>query len=127
MRKISSKSALVADCYEGYIIDLVKAVTEVAGLNYTLHDTSSYRTLVNDLVDDKLDLVVADIIITKERLMMIDFSLPFMTAGLTIIMKKPSVTDPDPFSFLSPFSSSIWLYILAAYVVASFLLAAVSR
>ena len=126
--KGSSESEVAKNQYEGYLIDLVEAVTEVAGLNHTLHtNTPSYDTLVQDVVDNKTDIIVADLTISEERLEKIDFSMPFMTAGVTIIMRKPSISDRAPFSFLKPFSLSIWLYILAAYVVVSCLLAAVSR
>ena len=126
--KESSESEVAKDQYEGYLMDLVEAVTEVAGLNHTLHiNTPRYDTLVQDLVDNKTDILIADLTISQERLEKIDFSMPFMTAGVTIIMRKPSISDRAPFSFLKPFSLSIWLYILAAYVVVSCLLAAVSR
>ena len=126
--KESSESELAKDQYEGYLMDLVEAVAEVAGLNHTLYiNTPSYDTLVQDLVDNKTDIIVADLTISEERLEKIDFSMPFMTGGLTIIMRKPSISDQAPFSFLKPFTCSIWLYILAAYVVVSCLLSAVSR
>ena len=126
--KESSESELAKDQYEGYLMDLADVVAEVAGLNHTLHiNTSSYATLVQDLVDNKTDIIIADLTISEERTEIIDFSIPFMTAGLTILMKKPSITDPAPFSFMKPFSLSIWLYILAAYVAVSCTLAAITR
>ena len=126
--KDSSESELVKDQYEGYIMDLVEAVAEVASLDHTLHiNALTYDMLVQDLVDNKTDIIVADLTIKEERLEKIDFSMPFMAAGLTIIMRKPSISDRAPFSFLKPFSLSIWLYILTAYVVVSCLMAAISR
>ena len=125
MARDSSSSAPVKERYEGYIIDLVDAVTEAADLNYTLHD--NYEDLFQGLIDNKIDLVVADLTMTTERAEIIDFSIPFMTVGLSILTKKPSIKDPAPFSFLSPFSVSIWLSILLAYVAVSCLLTLVSR
>ena len=125
MARDSSSSAPVKERYEGYIIDLVDAVTEAADLNYTLHD--NYEDLFQGLIDNKIDLVVADLTMTTERAEIIDFSIPFMTVGLSILTKKPSIKDPAPFSFLSPFSVSIWLSILLAYVAVSCLLSLVSR
>ena len=88
--KDSSESELVKDQYEGYIMDLVEAVAEVAILDNTLHiDALTYDILVQDLVDNKTDIIVADLTIKEERLEKIDFSMPFMAAGLTIIMRKP--------------------------------------
>ena len=126
MARDSSSSAPVKERYEGYIIDLVDAVTEAADLNFTLHE-SNYEDLFQGLIDNKIDLVVADMTMTTERAEIIDFSIPFMTVGLSILTKKPSIKDPAPFSFLSPFSVSIWLSILLAYVAVSCLLSLVSR
>merc|ERR1711892_348992 len=124
----SLESDLLKHKYEGYIMDLVEAVSDAAGLDYTLNDKSTnYNSLIQDLIDNKTDLAVADMTISEERMDIIDFSLPFMTVGLTAIMKKPSIKDPSLFSFLSPFSANIWVFILAAYVAVSFLLTAVSR
>ena len=127
MAKESSKSSLVHEKYEGYIMDLVIAVADAADLNYTLHFTSGYNDLIQNLIDDQLDLVIADLTVTNNRADKIDFSIPFMTSGIAILMRKPSITDPDPFSFLKPFSISIWLGILSAYVVVSCSLCLLTR
>ena len=70
MAKQSIESDSVSDNYEGYIIDLVDTVAKTAELNYTIHlsDTTSYNDLVQDLVENRTDLVVAHLSITEERL-----------------------------------------------------------
>jgi ABC-type amino acid transport substrate-binding protein len=42
------------------------------------------------LLDQKADLVVADITITYEREQGVDFTMPFMNLGVTILYKKPN-------------------------------------
>ena len=41
-------------------------------------------------MDQKADLVVADITITYEREQGVDFTMPFMNLGVTILYKKPN-------------------------------------
>ena len=128
LKSKKSVSNSTKDKYEGYIVDLVDAVSEIAGLDYTLNDeNANYSAMVSDLVENKTDLVVADFSMTEERANIIDFSIPFLTGGLTIVMKKPSKSDPAPFSFMSPFSVPIWVLILSAYVTVSCILAVVTR
>ena len=43
-----------------------------------------------ELLDQKADLVVADITITYEREQGVDFTMPFMNLGVTILYKKPN-------------------------------------
>ena len=127
MEKESVESDMVKEKYEGYIIDLVEAVVEAAGFDYILDErNSNYDSMIEALVNNVTDIVAAALTISEGRLDKIDFSIPFMSAGLTAIMKKPSLKDPFLFSFLSPFSLSVWLMILVAYITVSCLLAAIS-
>ena len=127
MEKDSVESDMAMNKYEGYIIDLVEAVAEEAGLEYILDDNNSiFDSLIEGLVNNVTDIAAADLTISEGRLEKIDFSVPFMSVGLTAIMKKPSLKDNFLFSFLSPFSLSVWLLILVAYITVSCLLAAIS-
>ena len=79
------------------------------------------------LQEQKADLVVADITITYEREQGVDFTMPFMNLGVTILYKKPTKKDPNLFSFLSPLSFDVWIYIITAYLAVSLLLFTISR
>ena len=83
--------------------------------------------MIGELQSQKADLVVADITITYEREQGVDFTMPFMNLGVTILYKKPSKKDPNLFSFLSPLSVDVWIYIITAYLAVSLLLATISR
>lgn len=58
---------------------------------------------------------------------MIDFTVPYMYIGISILFKKPEKEDPSLFSFLAPLSLDVWLYMLAAYVGVSLMLWILSR
>ena len=87
-----------------------------------------FRLFVTTLLQaQKADLVVADITITYEREQGVDFTMPFMNLGVTILYKKPTKKDPNLFSFLSPLSFDVWIYIITAYLAVSLLLFTISR
>ena len=50
-----------------------------------------------------------------------------MNLGISILFKKPEKKNPSLFSFLSPLSLEIWVYVVAAYLLVSFMLFVVAR
>lgn len=75
----------------------------------------------------KADLAVAGMSITYKREKVIDFTKPFLNLGITILYKRPHKKPPKLFSFLSPLTSEVWVYIIAAYLVVSFMLYIIAR
>ena len=49
--------------------------------------------------------------------MVVDFTKPFMTLGISILYHKPMKEDPGPFSFLKPLSSEVWISIGISYIL----------
>ena len=72
------------------------------------------------------DIIAADLTINNEREETMDFSVPFMKLGNTILMRRPKELS-YMFSFLHPFSSSTWLLLLGSYALTSSLLFITSR
>lgn len=139
MLKEGSEELRGNDRYEGYSADLIKLIAKILRFNYTIkeaddgkygrfdEETGSWNGMIGELQNQKADMVVADITITSEREKVVDFTVPFMNLGITILHRKPTRKTPNPFSFLSPFVTDLWLYILTAYIVVSLLLFAISR
>ena len=75
----------------------------------------------------KADLAITDLTITYEREQAVDFSMPFMNLGISILYKKPQKKPPDLFSFLSPLSLDVWIYTATAYLGVSILLFVLAR
>jgi len=80
----------------------------------------------NELLQ-KADLAIADLTITYEREQAVDFTMPFMNLGVSILFKKPSKKPPNLFSFLSPLSLDVWIYMATAYLGVSVLLFILAR
>ncbi|KAM3965018.1 glutamate receptor ionotropic, kainate 2 [Aphomia sociella] len=125
--------------YEGFSVDLVKEIFRILReekYNYTYsfyHDedksygkynplTKKWNGLIGDLLDKKADLAVCDLTITEERKKVVDFSVPFMTLGISILFTKERVIPPQTFSFLNPYTFDVWIYTATAYCVVSMVL-----
>jgi glutamate receptor, ionotropic, invertebrate len=57
----------------------------------------------------KTDLAIADLFISYEREQAVDFTLPFMNTGISILYNKPQKQPPSLFSFLAPMSMEVWV------------------
>ena len=75
----------------------------------------------------KADLAIADLSITYEREKAVDFSNPFMNLGVSILYRKPKKQPPELFSFMHPLSLDVWIYMVFAYLIVSFLLFILAR
>lgn len=78
-------------------------------------------------VFQRADIAVAPLTITLVREEVIDFSKPFMSLGISIMIKKPQKSKPGVFSFLDPLAYEIWMCIVFAYIGVSVVLFLVSR
>ena len=72
-------------------------------------------------------MAIASMTITSERERVIEFSKPFMSLGISIMIKKPVKTIPGVFSFLNPLSKEIWVCVIFSYIGVSIVLFIVSR
>lgn len=79
------------------------------------------------LFSQRADIAVAPLTITLVREEVIDFSKPFMSLGISIMIKKPQKSKPGVFSFLDPLAYEIWMCIVFAYIGVSVVLFLVSR
>ena len=127
------------DAFEGFAIDLISEIAEILKFNYTFKwvddgaygfrnkETGEWNGLMGELLAQKADLAITDLTITYEREQAVDFSMPFMNLGISILYKKPQKKPPDLFSFLSPLSLDVWIYTAMAYLGVSILLFILAR
>ncbi|XP_071115475.1 glutamate receptor ionotropic, kainate 2-like isoform X1 [Haliotis cracherodii] len=121
--------------YEGFCVDLLDEISKRRQFNYSIRVVSTYGKLKNgewsgivrELIDRKADLGLGGMSITHGREQVIDFTKPFITLGITILYKKPTPKAPQLFSFLSPLSVEVWVYMIAAYLCVSFMLFVIAR
>lgn len=123
--------------FEGYCVDLIEEIANILGFRYELYPVANnaygslkngeWNGMIRELLDRKADMAIADLTITSGRQSAVDFTLPFMNLGISILFKKPEETPPELFSFLKPFSVEVWLYMATAFLGVSLLLYVISR
>lgn len=84
-------------------------------------------SLIRISLFQEADIAIASMTITSERERVIDFSKPFMSLGISIMIKKPVKQKPGVFSFLNPLSKEIWVCVIFSYLAVSIVLFIVSR
>ncbi|KAK9891998.1 hypothetical protein WA026_017479 [Henosepilachna vigintioctopunctata] len=128
------------DRFEGYCKDLADLIARRLGINYEIRivKDGKYGTenpdvkggwdgMVGELVRQEADLAIASMTITSERERVIDFTKPFMSLGISIMIKKPLKQQLGVFSFLNPLSKEIWVCIIFSFIGVSIVLFTVSR
>ena len=50
--------------------------------------SNSWNGLVGMVVDNEIDMIAADLTITSQRHEVLEFSVPFLSAHLTVLLKK---------------------------------------
>ncbi|XP_039544321.1 glutamate receptor 4b isoform X3 [Pimephales promelas] len=125
--------------FEGYCVDLAFEIAKHIGFKYKISivpdgkygardpETKIWNGMVGELVYGKAEIAVAPLTITLVREEVIDFSKPFMSLGISIMIKKPQKSKPGVFSFLDPLAYEIWMCIVFAYIGVSVVLFLVSR
>ena len=87
------------DKYEGYIMDLLKELSKKLECQFSVYLVSdgsygSYRNktwtgMIGDILDGKADMAAIDMTVTAIRESVVDFTVPFMHVGYSILYKKP--------------------------------------
>uniref|UniRef100_A0A0C9PM08 GRIK2_3 protein n=1 Tax=Fopius arisanus TaxID=64838 RepID=A0A0C9PM08_9HYME len=119
--------------FEGYAIDLIEELSQLLKFTYAFElvpdgeygredpDTRQWSGLIGRLLRREADLAICDLTITKARESAVDFTMPFMDLGISILFAKSEDKEPELWSFLSPFSADVWMYMTTAYVLTSVL------
>ncbi|XP_023178758.1 glutamate receptor 1 isoform X6 [Drosophila hydei] len=141
MHKASYGQQLVGnERFEGYCKDMAELIATRLGIKFELRlvQDGSYGAenqfapggwdgMVGELVRKEADIAIAAMTITAERERVIDFTKPFMSLGISIMIKKPVKQTPGVFSFLNPLSQEIWISVILSYVGVSLVLYFVTR
>lgn len=122
------------DQFEGYVVDLAEELAKELNFRVAIHivkdgqygsidpETKQWNGLIGEVIRGEADIAVADLAVNSERESVVDFTLPFMSTGISILYKKPIKKETSLWSFLSPFSTRVWIYMLGTFVGVSILL-----
>ncbi|XP_023334364.1 glutamate receptor ionotropic, kainate 2 [Eurytemora carolleeae] len=97
--KPNSEKMIGNDKYEGFVPDMLKKLTQILGVNFSINlvkdgkygkcNHGNCTGMIGEVKRGKADLAIADITISPLRVLNVDFSQPFMTGGITTLVKNP--------------------------------------
>ncbi|BFZ08776.1 hypothetical protein BsWGS_11815 [Bradybaena similaris] len=124
--------------FSGLAIDLLSLVAGKALFKYNIRLTDhvsyvyqdhqgKWQGLVSELFDNA-DLAVGPIpIIKQSSLENVEFTKPFMTSGISLLIKYPPPTTRGINLMLEPFAAEVWVMICLAFIVISLALFLIGR
>ncbi|KAM7352229.1 glutamate receptor IIB [Cochliomyia hominivorax] len=115
--------------FEGFAVDLIYKLAEECKFDFILEPvadnaygsrdpvTDEWNGIIRQLIDNNAQLGICDLTITQARRTVVDFTVPFMQLGVSILYYKPKPPEKSLFAFLQPFSVEVWFYLLVALMV----------
>uniref|UniRef100_A0A1J3GF26 Glutamate receptor n=1 Tax=Noccaea caerulescens TaxID=107243 RepID=A0A1J3GF26_NOCCA len=79
------------------------------------HSSPNYNQLIHMVSDGEYDAAVGDIAIVPSRSKLVDFSQPYASTGLVVVI--PANDDNATWIFLRPFTIRLWFVVLASFLV----------
>ncbi|XP_043218998.1 glutamate receptor ionotropic, kainate 2-like isoform X2 [Amphibalanus amphitrite] len=124
--------------FSGFCIDLMGEIAKKKKfkVEYHVSPNNQYGTfsekegpsgMMKELMENAADMAIADLSITLDREKGVDFSMPWMNLGISILYRKPVKAPPQLFSFMGPLSTEVWIYMGTAYLGVSVLLFILAR
>ncbi|KAF3452843.1 hypothetical protein FNV43_RR03276 [Rhamnella rubrinervis] len=122
---------LKATNISGFAYDIFSAALEklpfqvphefFAYVNASRQNNGTYNDLLYQIKLKKFDMVVADTTITANRSSYVDFTLPYMEAGVSMVVRvKEDEETQNIWIFLKPLSWDLWLTIGVAFIYTGF-------
>ncbi|KAF5301502.1 hypothetical protein FQR65_LT08805 [Abscondita terminalis] len=131
MLKNVSATLIGNDRYEGYGIDVIHELSKKLEFKYKIilqedglygienPRTKEWNGMLGEIRAGRADFAITDLTITSERESAVDFTMPFMNLGISILYRKPEPVPPSLFTFAYPFSGEVWILMAASYVLVS--------
>ncbi|KAL4230474.1 hypothetical protein ACF0H5_010856 [Mactra antiquata] len=125
------------DRFEGFAVDLIREVADMLDFKYELylvHDgkfgskraDGSWDGMIGELLHGNATMSVAPTSINSEREAAVDFTKPFMTRYISVLMRVPR-SETSYFEFLNPLHPTVWFCTLGAFVFVSIVLYILER
>ncbi|KAH8353487.1 hypothetical protein KR084_011300 [Drosophila pseudotakahashii] len=125
--------------YQGYAVDLIDAIAQQMGFEYVFvpvadqqygkqdKDTKQWNGIIGEIINNDAHMGICDLTITQARKTAVDFTVPFMQLGVSILAYKSPHVEKELNAFLEPFGGEVWIWILIAVFVVTFLKTIVAR
>ncbi|KAI5090270.1 glutamate receptor ionotropic, NMDA 2A isoform X1 [Silurus meridionalis] len=113
-------------CCKGFCIDILKKIARNVKFTYDLYLVTNgkhgkkinnmWNGMVGEVVYKKAVMAVGSLTINEERSEVIDFSVPFVETGISVMVSRSNGTV-SPSAFLEPFSASVWVMMFVMLLI----------
>lgn len=116
----------------GFVIEVFEAAVRLLPyalpFEYVLVGSMRYDTLVERVGKGEFDAAVADITITANRSQHVDFTLPYMSSGISMVVPmRDQRSKRAAWVFLKPLRYDLWLISFAFFVFTGFVVWAIEH
>uniref|UniRef100_A0A3Q2G739 Glutamate receptor n=1 Tax=Cyprinodon variegatus TaxID=28743 RepID=A0A3Q2G739_CYPVA len=118
--------AYIKQCCKGFCIDILKKIARNVKFTYDLYLVTNgkhgkkinnvWNGMVGEVVYKKAIMAVGSLTINEERSEVIDFSVPFVETGISVMVSRSNGTV-SPSAFLEPFSASVWVMMFVMLLI----------
>ncbi|XP_043969231.1 glutamate receptor, ionotropic, N-methyl D-aspartate 2B, genome duplicate b isoform X2 [Gambusia affinis] len=115
-------------CCKGFCIDILKKIAKTVKFTYDLYLVTNgkhgkkvngtWNGMVGEVVTKNAHMAVGSLTINEERSEVIDFSVPFIETGISVMVSRSNGTV-SPSAFLEPFSADVWVMMFVMLLIVS--------
>uniref|UniRef100_A0A8C4H6G5 Glutamate receptor n=1 Tax=Dicentrarchus labrax TaxID=13489 RepID=A0A8C4H6G5_DICLA len=115
-------------CCKGFCIDILKKIAKQVKFTYDLYLVTNgkhgkkingtWNGMVGEVVLKNAHMAVGSLTINEERSEVIDFSVPFIETGISVMVSRSNGTV-SPSAFLEPFSADVWVMMFVMLLLVS--------
>ncbi|XP_001968234.3 glutamate receptor ionotropic, kainate 3 [Drosophila erecta] len=125
--------------YQGYAVDLIDAIARYVGFEYEFvpvadqqygkldKETKQWNGIIGEIINNDAHMGICDLTITQARKTAVDFTVPFMQLGVSILAYKSPHVEKTLDAYLEPFGGEVWIWILISVFVMTVLKTIVAR
>ncbi|KAJ7313985.1 hypothetical protein JRQ81_005841 [Phrynocephalus forsythii] len=126
---VSNSNHLEKRCCKGFCIDILKRLAKTLGFTYDLYLVTNgkhgkkvngmWNGMIGEVFYKRADMAIGSLTINAERAEVIDFSVPFVETGISVMVSRSNGTV-SPSAFLEPYSPAVWvmMFVMCLTVVA---------
>ncbi|XP_004592993.2 glutamate receptor ionotropic, NMDA 2C [Ochotona princeps] len=116
-------------CCKGFCIDILKKLAKVVKFSYDLYLVTNgkhgkrvrgvWNGMIGEVYYRRADMAIGSLTINEERSEIVDFSVPFVETGISVMVARSNGTV-SPSAFLEPYSPAVWvmMFVMCLTVVA---------
>ncbi|XP_044289414.1 glutamate receptor ionotropic, NMDA 2A [Varanus komodoensis] len=128
INNVTKEGKNVKKCCKGFCIDILKKLSKAIGFTYDLHLVTNgkhgkkvnneWNGMIGEVVKKQAVMAVGSLTINGERSEVVDFSVPFVETGISVMVSRSNGTV-SPSAFLEPFSASVWVMMFVMLLIVS--------